>query len=176
MNNSGLSPPDLGKTKEAAAAACRRLRNSQNFSGDHIADDFLSTSCSNGGTLFDDEDDTNNSHEGMCANPVKPEESYTTMTINEIINGSVRLFYLPLSLCSLTLTMHLSLLLDLLSWLKMGLGMYPRAGAFTLLHLAGHLSGPHLSHPSVLEYDRYRPTHSLLHPSVLETHFTQGFR
>ncbi|KAL5112948.1 Glutamate--cysteine ligase catalytic subunit [Taenia crassiceps] len=81
-----------GKTKEATVAACRRIRRSQNLEG-HIAGDFLSSSCSsqasNGG-LFDSNVDAADGppSDGASTCSVEPEASYTTMTINEIINGS----------------------------------------------------------------------------------------
>lgn len=76
----------LDKTREACVAACRRIRRSQNFSEDAIVNELLSTNLSNT-DLFEPEDEV-----GDCSSENKnvPEESYTTMTINEIINGSVR--------------------------------------------------------------------------------------
>ncbi|VDM33799.1 unnamed protein product [Hydatigera taeniaeformis] len=88
-----LLPLSQGKTKEAAVEACRRIRRSQNFSEDHIAGDFLSSSCSSqasNGDLFDSHMDAAGGIPSECASTcsVEPDASYTTMTINEIINGS----------------------------------------------------------------------------------------
>nr|CDS33987.1 glutamate cysteine ligase catalytic subunit [Hymenolepis microstoma] len=76
------------KTRKACRAACRRIRRSQNFSEGTISNELLSTSLSSNGGLFESEDEGVDSSVGCSENKIQPEESYTTMTINEIINGS----------------------------------------------------------------------------------------